>query len=170
MNAETLVKMKSMKFYGMARAFSSCLEDGQLATMTSDEMLSFLISSEYDDRHNRRIDRTIRNARFRYSGSIEKLYYGPERNLEKNQMMRYAECDFIDKAENILRKIINVALFMVLAIFTLFAIDQIWSVLVAYLTTGAEFADILFSILLVLIVQLLVGILRASKQVSGTGK
>jgi len=102
MNEETLVKMKSMKFYGMARAFASCLEDGQMSKMTADEMLSFLISSEYDDRHNRRIDRTIRNARFRYNASIEKLYYGPERDLDKNQMMRYAECDFIDKAENIL--------------------------------------------------------------------
>jgi DNA replication protein DnaC len=102
MNAETLEKMKSMKFNGMVRAFSSCLEDGQMSKMTADEMLSFLITSEYDDRHNRRIDRGIRNARFRYSASIEKLYYGPERNLEKNQMLRYAECDFIDKAENIL--------------------------------------------------------------------
>jgi len=102
MNEETLVKMKSMKFYGMARAFSSCLEDGQMSKMTADEMLAFLISSEYDDRHNRRIDRTIRNAKFRYTASIEKLYYGPERNLDKNQMMRYAECEFINKAENIL--------------------------------------------------------------------
>lgn len=70
MNEETLVKMKSMKFYGMAQAFSSCLEDGQMTKMTADEMLSFLITSEYDDRHNRRIDRHIRNARFRYSASI----------------------------------------------------------------------------------------------------
>lgn len=102
MNAETLEKMKSMKFWGMARAFTSCLEDGRMAQMTADEMLSFLITSEYDDRYNRRIDRAIRNARFRYNASVEKLYYGPERNLEKNQMMRYAECDFIPKAENIL--------------------------------------------------------------------
>jgi DNA replication protein DnaC len=102
MNEKTLEKMKSMKFYGMALAFSSCLEDGQLSKMTADEMISFLITSESDDRNNRRIDRHIRNARFRYNASIEKLYYGPERDLEKNQMMRYAECDFIDKAENIL--------------------------------------------------------------------
>lgn len=102
MNAETLEKMKSMKFYGMARAFNSCLEDGRMARMTADEMLSFLITSEYDDRHNRRIERYIRNAKFRYNASIEKLYYGPERNLEKNQMMRFAECDFIAKGESIL--------------------------------------------------------------------
>jgi DNA replication protein DnaC len=102
MNAETLEKMKSMKFYGMARAFTSCLEDGRTTSLTADEMLSFLITSEWDDRHNRRIERHLRNAKFRYNASIEKLYFGPDRNLEKNQMMRFAECDFIDKAENIL--------------------------------------------------------------------
>ena len=102
MNAETLEKMKSMKFYGMASAFSSCLEDGRMSRMTADEMTSFLITSEYDDRHNRRIERYIRNARFRYNASIEKLYFGPERDLDRNQLMRYGECDFIAKAENIL--------------------------------------------------------------------
>jgi len=102
MNAETLEKMKGMKFFGMARAFNSCLEDGRMASMTADEMVSFLITSEYDDRFNRRIERHIRNARFRYNASVEKLYFGPERDLDKNQLMRFAECDFIDKAENIL--------------------------------------------------------------------
>ncbi len=102
MNAETLEKMKSMKFYGMASAFSSCLEDGRMSMMTADEMTAFLVTSEYDDRHNRRIERYIRNARFRYNASIEKLYFGPDRDLDKNQLMRYGECDFIAKAENIL--------------------------------------------------------------------
>jgi DNA replication protein DnaC len=102
MNAETLEKMKAMKFYGMARAFTGCLEDGRLAKMTADEMLSFLITSEWDDRQNRRIERSIRNARFRYNASVEKMYYGPERSLSKNEMMRFADCNFIKKAESIL--------------------------------------------------------------------
>jgi DNA replication protein DnaC len=102
MNAETIERMKDMKFFGMARAFSSCLEDERMSTMTADEMISFLITSEYDDRQNRRIERHIRNARFRYNASIEQLHFGPERNLDKNQLMRFAECDFIDKSENIL--------------------------------------------------------------------
>jgi DNA replication protein DnaC len=102
MNAETIEKMKIMKFYGMAQAFTSCLEDGRLAKMTADEMLSFLITSEWDDRQNRKIERSIRNARFRYNASVEKMYYGPERSLSKNEMMRYADCSFIKKAESIL--------------------------------------------------------------------
>lgn len=102
MNQTTLEKMKIMKFYGMARAFTTSMEDGRFVNMTSDEMLSFLIDSEWDDRQNRKIARHIRNARFRYNASIEKLHFGPDRNLEKNQIMRFAECHFIDKAENII--------------------------------------------------------------------
>ena len=102
MNTETLERMKDMKFFGMARAFNSCLEDERMATMTADEMISFLITSEYDDRQNRRIERQIRNARFRYNASIEQLHFDPERNLDKNQLMRFGECGFIDKSENIM--------------------------------------------------------------------
>jgi len=102
MNQTTLEKMKTMKFYGMARAFTTSMEDGRLANMTSDEMLSFLIDSEWDDRQNRKVERYIRNARFRYNASIENIYFGPERNMEKNQIMRFAECHFIKKGENIL--------------------------------------------------------------------
>jgi len=102
MNQTTIDKMKTMKFYGMVRAFTTSLEDGRMATMTSDEMLSFLIDSEWDDRQDRKIQRYVRNARFRYNASIENLHFGPERNLEKNQILRFAECHFIAKAENLL--------------------------------------------------------------------
>lgn len=102
MNEDTLEKMKHLKFYGMARAFSTCLEDGKLSSMTADEMIGFLVTSEWDDRNNRRIERHIRNAKFRYNACFEKLYFGLERNLDRNQLMRFAECSFLDKAENIL--------------------------------------------------------------------
>lgn len=83
MNEETLVKMKSLKFYGMPQSFASSLEGGQLATMTAEEMVSFLITSEYDDRHNRRIERQIRNARFRYSAVSRSYIMASKETLTK---------------------------------------------------------------------------------------
>src|SRR6202035_2791376 len=69
---------------------------------TSDEMVASLIDSEWDDRKNRSIERQLKNARFRYKASVEELNYESERNLDKNQLMRFADCTFIDKNENIL--------------------------------------------------------------------
>ena len=102
MNEQTLQKMRQMKFYGMVRAFRTSMENGRMEKMTSDEMVSMLVDSEWDDRNNRRIERQMRNARFRYKTNIEQLHFDIERNLDKNQMMRLAECTFIQKKENLL--------------------------------------------------------------------
>jgi len=102
MNENTLQKMRQMKFFGMARAFSTSLENEKSSTMTADEMVAFLIETEWDDRNNRKIERQIKNAKFRYNASIEQMRFDIDRNLDKNQIMRFAGCDFIAKNENIL--------------------------------------------------------------------
>lgn len=102
MNTTTLEKMRQMKFLGMLRAFKTSIESETVKDYTTDEMIGFLIESEWDDRHNRSIQRGITNARFRYKASLEELHYDHDRNLTKNQMLRYADCSFIEKYENIL--------------------------------------------------------------------
>jgi len=102
MNETTLQKMKQMKLHGMVRAFTTSFEDGRMSEFTTDEMISFLVESEWDDRDNRRTERRIRNARFRYKANVEQIRFEIERNLDKNQVNRFAECIFIDKGENIL--------------------------------------------------------------------
>jgi hypothetical protein len=56
MNENTLQKMRSLKFFGMLRAFRTTLEAGQMNRYTPDEMIAFLIESEWDDRHNRKLN------------------------------------------------------------------------------------------------------------------
>lgn len=102
MTQETLEKMKRMRMLGMARAFQSSIESAQTASMTTDEMILFLVNSEWDDRQNRNIERQVRNARFRYQANVESIRYDGDRNLDRNMMMRFAECTFIDKQEHIL--------------------------------------------------------------------
>lgn len=101
MNQETLQKMKQLKLHGMARAFQLSLQSDKIDQYTPDELLHLLLESEWDDRHNRKLDRTVKSAKFRYKASIEQLNYDDNR-LEKNQIMRLADCDFIKRKENIL--------------------------------------------------------------------
>jgi len=102
MNAETLIKMKQMKFLGMARAFQTSLETDDIQRLTTDEMIALLVDSEMDDRHNRAIERRTRQAKFRYKADIESIIYENDRNLDKNQILRFADCTFIEKKENML--------------------------------------------------------------------
>jgi hypothetical protein len=60
--------------------------------------------SDCDDCQNRNNDRRLHNARFRYQSWIESIDYEANYNLDRNQLLRYAECTYIRKHENILRK------------------------------------------------------------------
>jgi len=86
----------------MVRAFRTSIENGSMIQLTGDEMVSMLIDAEWDDRNNRRIERQMRNAKFRYKANIEQLHFDIDRNLDKNQFMRMAECTFIGRKENLL--------------------------------------------------------------------
>lgn len=102
MNVTTLEKMRKMKFFGMHRAFKISLETGRQESYTADEIIAHLVDAEWDDRQNRSVERHVKNARFRYRAALEDLVYHSDRNMDKNQIMRFAQCSFIDKHENIL--------------------------------------------------------------------
>jgi len=102
MNTNTLDKLRKMKFFGMFHAFKTCLETGQTTQYTADELLAHLVEAEWDDRQNRRIDRSIFYARFRYKASVENIHYHADRSIDRNQIMRLADCSFIGRYENLL--------------------------------------------------------------------
>lgn len=102
MNNEIISKMQSMKLFGMVRALTASVETRAFDGLTSDELLEVLIVSEWDDRTNRRHERGIKNARFRYKAMVEQITFAGVRQQYKNQILRLADCGFIEKRENVL--------------------------------------------------------------------
>ena len=89
MNTPTIEKMTQMRLHGMKQAFETLLETHQ--QLTADETLA-----------QTRMERYIKQAAFRYTASVEHISFDPVRNLDKNLLVRLADCSFIEKAENIL--------------------------------------------------------------------
>lgn len=98
---ENVNKMKEMRLTGMARAFHLTLESGKNEKFTADEMVSHLVESEWDERYNRKLDRTVQAARFRYKASTEQIAFDDNR-VDKNQVLRLTDCEFIKRKENII--------------------------------------------------------------------
>ena len=101
MNEETIKKMKKMKLHGMARAFHTSLSSDKAEPYTADELLSILIDSEWDDRYNRKLERTVKSAHFRYKAAVEQISFDANRKADKNQILRIADCEFINRKENV---------------------------------------------------------------------
>ena len=102
MNTTTLDKLRNMRLLGMHGALKTSLEATTTENLTADEMAAFLANSEWDDRQNRSIDRSMKNARFRYRATIEQLDFNTKRGMDKNTIHRLADAGFIKRNENIL--------------------------------------------------------------------
>ena len=101
-NQATLNKLTQMRLHGMARAFRATIETTAGQSFTPDELLSHLVDTEWDDRHNRKIQRLIKKAKFRYYASFEEIDFGLERNLDKNSLLRLSDKMWIEQHKNIL--------------------------------------------------------------------
>lgn len=101
-NQATMNKMYEMRLHGMAAAFRNLLETGTNMELTTDELVSYLIDSEWDDKHNRRLQRLTRAAKFRYQAAVEDIDYTLDRTLDKNQMLRLSDCSWIKKGQDVL--------------------------------------------------------------------
>jgi len=101
MNTTNEEQMSQLRLFGMLRAFQTSKESTSIK-YTPDELLAYLLQAEWDDKHNRKINRLLKIARFRYLASTEEIFFDPERNLDKNQLLRFASCEFIKNKESIL--------------------------------------------------------------------
>lgn len=98
----TLDKMHKMKLTGMANAFAATFKTGFAQNLTADELLAHLIEAEWEERYNRRLSRLLKTANFRYQAAFEHIHFPPQRQLDKNLILRLSTCDWITKAENLL--------------------------------------------------------------------
>lgn len=101
-SSTTLNKLSHMKLLGMLRSYQSMLANRMHDDLTHDEVIDTLVQSEWEDRENKKINRHLRRARFRYPASIEEIDFTSRRGLDKNQMLRLADGTFLEKRENIL--------------------------------------------------------------------
>jgi len=101
-NTATLEKMNQMKLYGMARAFKTTFEAGMNHKFTTDELMAHLIDSEWDERYNRKLNRLIQLAKFRYQACLEQVDFMLNRNLDKNTILRFSDGNWISEKRNII--------------------------------------------------------------------
>ncbi len=95
-------KLEEMRFTGFIRAYREMIETGVARKYTTDEVIAHLIQAEWDERYNRKLQRLVTNARFRYQASFEEIDFSTKRNLDKNLLLRLSSCDWIAKHQNII--------------------------------------------------------------------
>lgn len=99
---ETLSQMRSLKLHGMAKAYDALLQLPLDQHPPADLLLAQLIEAEGLQRGHQKMLTNIKAAKFRYQAALEEINYAPDRNIDKNTILRLADTSFIKRAENVL--------------------------------------------------------------------
>jgi DNA replication protein DnaC len=103
MTAQTLVRLRELKLSGMVAALEHQQE--QVSTFEAlpfIERLSLLLEHEHLMRENRKQERLIRQAQFKLSATLTEIDYTHPRNIERAQIARLAQGDWIERSQNLL--------------------------------------------------------------------
>lgn len=96
----TLQKLEEMRLHGFSRVYREMQETTLHKEFTIDEVIAHLVQAEWDERSNRRLERLIKQAKFRYQASLEQIDYSANRMLDKTLMLRLSTCEWIRKKQN----------------------------------------------------------------------
>jgi DNA replication protein DnaC len=101
-NQNTIEKLKQMRLNAMAQMHYTNTQNNINMEYTIDEYVGMLADREWEDKQNRKIKNLIKNARFRFSATLQDIDYTANRQLDKNTFQRLALLDFIRNKENII--------------------------------------------------------------------
>ena len=94
--------LRKLKMPGMAAYWATLEETRKTDSFSLRDGLQLLIQAELDNRRQSRNSRLIKNARFRYSASLEEVIYDEKRGLDKAQLVNMATCDYIKQGVPVL--------------------------------------------------------------------
>ena len=103
MTAQTLVRLRQLKLSGMVAALEHQQEQvNTFEALPFIERLSLLLDQEHLMRENRKQDRLTRQAQFKLGATIQEIDYAHPRNIQRAQIARLAQGDWIERAQNLL--------------------------------------------------------------------
>lgn len=104
LNEPTLEKLKSLRFDGMAAAWTEQQQNSSdLGSLSFDERFGLLVDAEWLHRQNKRLGRYLAEAKLRLGQAcIEDIDYAARRQLDKAQIRSLATCRWIEEHRNLI--------------------------------------------------------------------
>ncbi|WP_144462995.1 IS21-like element helper ATPase IstB [Siminovitchia fortis] len=101
----TLTKLTEMRMSAMAETFQEQLRNPEYQEMTFEDRFGLLVDMEWSRRQNNKLERLIKSAQLSNNqASIEDIEYHPDRKLDKSQILRLANGNYIEEHHNIILK------------------------------------------------------------------
>ena len=94
--------MQQLRLPGMKAAYEGIVSTKNMQSIDNDELLNLLLQAEWDERENLKASRRLQNAKFRMRASMEEIDFFTPRGINKTQLLRFTDGNFIKNGENVL--------------------------------------------------------------------
>jgi len=95
-------QLNQLRLHGMTRTWQALQETKRHFDLSLSEGLELLLQAEQQDRENKRFDRLVKSAHFRYQSSIEELLMDASRGIDKALITSLVTGEYLSKGESIL--------------------------------------------------------------------
>ena len=98
----TLNKLRELCLPAMAASFKEQQDRIDISSLTFEERFAFLVEAEWLSRKNKRTERLVRQAGFRFPAAIEDIDWQGKRGISKPEILKHSLGAYIKKAQNII--------------------------------------------------------------------
>jgi DNA replication protein DnaC len=96
LNEQTIEKLRALRLVAMAAAWDEQNKSVEMTALSFDERLGLLVDAEWLARENKRVARSLKEAKLRLGQAcIEGIDYPPRRELDKATIRQLASCTWV---------------------------------------------------------------------------
>jgi len=101
LNNATLGQLKELRLSAMADSFKEQSEKRNIASLSFEERFALLVEAEWLHRLNKRTERLIKKAGFRFTAAVEDIDYTNKKGVLKSEIIKLSLGAYIKKAQNV---------------------------------------------------------------------
>jgi DNA replication protein DnaC len=100
---ETIRKLQHLRLYAMIEQIRHLIDTSRLGNLSGDDLLSFVVDAEFDQKNQNRIERLLRQAGLKIPAAcVADLQFSAQRNLRKEHLDQVLNADFLKQQKNVL--------------------------------------------------------------------
>ncbi len=98
----TINQLHELRLHTMAAILSDQEMDPKMQELPFDERLGMLVEAEWMKRRERKINRLVQQAQFRFPAVLEDIDYEGKQGISKADILRLNECTYLRRKQNII--------------------------------------------------------------------
>jgi DNA replication protein DnaC len=98
----SLEKLQTLRLTGMLKALQEQQNTQDIESLSFAERLGLLLDREMTERQSKRLQTRLKKAKLRHQAAVEDIDYRHPRGLDKSQVLRLSDCQWIKDHQNLI--------------------------------------------------------------------